>query len=132
VFVILPIIADAGWDVVQDAVDDGASDTTLIGAAFVAVFVLACWYPLTQFINGLIRMFLGASDMVSKPLVVEGAVVKMYAGRVAVDDGYAEVARAWTPPAGSPPFSVGSRIRATMSPALGHVKLVEVLPEQGA
>jgi len=126
-FGLLPVLATASWDSIRDGLSSETRDTFAIEAAFVLVFVGIALIPLINLINGLIRMFLGGSDLISRPQTVEGIVVKLHEGRVAVDDGDAEEVRAWQPNPASPSLSLGSHIRATMSPHLAHVTSVEVI-----
>ncbi len=131
-FVLLPVVASVSWDLMRDELSRETTDTFAIEAAFVLVFVGIALIPLINLINGLIRLFLGGSDLISRPRTVEGIVVKLHEGKVAVDNGHAEEVRAWQPNPASPHLSLGSRIRATMSPHLAHVTSVEVIAAPGA
>ncbi|MEO8457358.1 MAG: hypothetical protein ABI559_06050, partial [Chloroflexota bacterium] len=128
-FVLLPIVATVGWSVANDGLGDAGS-TQLLGLAafFIAAFMAMGLYVLVNLINGVVRLFYGGSDLLGKPLVIEGEVVKTHAGRIAVDDGHAEEVRAWSAPPTGPHPSLGAHIRATMTPHLCHVKTVEVVP----
>ena len=95
----------------------------VIMAAFVAVIGVVCTL---HFLGGVIRLWRGAADL-GRPSVLEGEVVKLYNGRVAVDDGKLEEATAWTPPPGAPGLRRGARVRVTHTPRLWYVSRVEVL-----
>lgn len=94
-----------------------------IMAATVAVIGVVC---ALHFLGGVIRLWRGAADL-GRPSVLEGEVVKLYNGRVAVDDGTLEEATAWTPPLGAPGLRRGARVRVTHTPRLWYVSRVEVL-----
>jgi Predicted membrane protein (DUF2207) len=133
VFVLLPVAASVSWDVIHDGLSGDTTDTFAIEAAFVGVFVAMALFPLAQLINGIIRVFLGGSDLLRRPQTIEGMVIKIHEGKVAVDDGHSDEVRAWIPPPGATQLSIGSHIRATMSPRLAHVTSVDVLlPAAGA
>jgi hypothetical protein len=83
-------------------------------------------YWVLNALAGAIRMVRGLRDL-GEPVMVEGEVVKVHGGRVAVDDGRSDETIAWFPPAGAPGLSRGDRVRVTRSPSLHYVTRVEVL-----
>lgn len=127
-FVLLPIVATIAWDFADKGLGDEQANLLALVAVFVAGFAAVGLYVLVQFVDGLIRLFLGGSDLLSRALTVEGEIVKNHLGRIAVDDGHAEEIRAWPPPPASPHLSLGEHVRATMSPRLCHVASVEIIP----
>ena len=133
VFVLLPVAASVSWDVIHNGLNGDTTETLALESAFVGAFAAMALIPLVQLINGIIRVFLGGSDLLRRPQTTEGAVVKVHEGKVALDDGHSDDVRAWIPPPGAPHLSVGSQVRATMSPHLAHVISVEILgPSTGA
>jgi Predicted membrane protein (DUF2207) len=135
-FVMLPAIAGAVWDFANDIWDEQSTlradypwglQVFMLGLLVViAIFgaVIA-----SQFIRGFVRLYRGGFDLVSKPAVVEGDVVKVYNGRFAVDNGRDLETVAYLP---NPKVTFpgrGSKVRVTASPKLRYLTKVEVLGE---
>jgi len=127
VFVLLPVAASVAWDMIHDGLSGDTTDTFAIEAALVGIFAALALFPFVQLVNGIIRVFLGGSDLLRRPQTIEGMVIKIHEGMIAVDNGHSDEVRAWIPPPGAPHLSIGSHVRATMSPRLAHVTSVEVL-----
>ena len=107
-----------------DAERDGPSPLRwflVFGAAILLVAGLVWGSKALDAVVKLVRGFLD----VGRTRVLEGEVVKISGGRVAVDDGIAPEAIAWFPPAGGPGLSRGDRVRVHHSPHLWYVTKVE-------
>jgi hypothetical protein len=137
-FVALPKLALVLWDFATTVLDDSqlggqAQDRALLGfvALFLGVFSIAGLYLVARFFGGVIRVWRGVGDL-GKAKAVEGDVVKLHAGRVAIDDGKQRETVAWRPPTGAPGVSRGDRVRVTITPHLHHVSRMEVLSSRPA
>lgn len=100
----------------------------ILGAFGVMTLLGLYWAILA--VSAAIRFIRGALDL-GKEKVVEGEVVQLHLGRVAVDEGREDEITAWTPPPGAPGIQRGMRVRARVSPRLHHVTKVEVLSAEG-
>lgn len=125
--ILLPIVLDLRDDLSEDlgSGDDAKLRWIVIGVVIFQTVLGAYWA-----INGLagaIRFVRGVADL-GRSVVVEGEVVKVHAGRVAVDDGLDDETTAWFRPVDCPPLSRGQRVRVTRTPNLHYVTQVEVLP----
>ena len=131
-FVILPVILTFAYGVLDDALtSQQRSDAGLyIVLGFAAVAIVVGAYLVVRFLAGLIRLVRGARDF-GKHVTVEGPIVKVHQGRIAVDDGHADEVVAWFPPVGAPRLARGMKVRATMTPHLHHVTSATVLSTDG-
>ncbi len=136
-FVVLPIVGRVGVDLIHEIIDATGENTTTMDrqiALVVAVFVafLCAWgiFLTIRFVAGVIRFWRGLSDL-GKSETVEGEVVKLHLGRVAVDDGKAEETTAWIPQAQSPAITRGMRVRYTRTPNLWYISNITVLALPG-
>jgi Predicted membrane protein (DUF2207) len=132
-FVMLPAFAGFVWDFVAELWDEQDAFQTnypwalrafligLVGMITVAGTVLAF-----HFTRGIVRLYRGGFDLVSKPEVVEGEVVKVHNGRFAVDNGRDLETVAFMPNARVSAPQRGAKVRVTASPRLKYVSKVEV------
>ena len=129
-FILLPVLLPVVLDL-RDEFSEDLSSSDQSRLRWVIVGVVAFQSVLGAFLAvrgmaGGIRMVRGLADL-GRPEVVEGEVVKIHQGRVAIDDGRDDETVAWFQPAGCPPLSRGDRVRVTRTPNLFHVTKVEVL-----
>jgi len=128
-FFILPISVRFLVDLRSDLLSTGIGDGGGFYAFIVIIAAAVAFFGILVALNllgGLIRLWRGAADL-GKPVVLEGEVVKLHIGRVAVDDGNIEEATGWLPPMGAPAVRRGTKVRVTRSRRLWHVYKVEVL-----
>jgi hypothetical protein len=127
-FVALPIVGRILWDLA----DTGLSRRNqqdwgmAIVGGFIALFSIVGTYLAVRFLAGVIRLWRGAADL-GKAVTVEGEVVKVYQGCVALDDGRAEELAALVPGVRTQSLARGMKARITMTPRLHYVKAVEIL-----
>lgn len=138
-FFVVPITSRILWDVVQEFRTSNAeqlndiSPLAINGLIAIIVAFVGGWtaFLLVRFSAGLIRLWRSLSDLGKPPIVVEGEVVKLHMGRIAVDDGKVEETKAWIPPLTAPALTRGMKVRFTRTPNLWHVTNVEILKLPG-
>ena len=121
---VLPIIPR----VLDALLTEGQTGGNLRFLVIPAIGIPAAWgvYAAAKATAGLIRLVRGGADL-GRSVTVEGEVVKVHAGRVAIDSLNDDEVVAWTPPPGAPGIGRGMRIRIERSPRLYFVTKVEVL-----
>jgi hypothetical protein len=133
-FVVLPIGIPITFDLL-DALTTDYSETfqyqAWIALAVGALIVGWGLYLAIRLFDGVVRLWRGAADL-NKIVVVEGEVVRVAEGRVAVADRESLEVNAWLAPVSIPGLSRGMTVRYTRTPSLWHVTKVEVIsrPEQ--
>ncbi len=131
VFMALPIVLVVASDIVPDLVREllpNREGAVLIFAlAVAAVATIAGVNLLVRFLDGAIKLVLGLLDL-GRWRQVEGFVVKIHGGRVAVFDGTSNVVKGLIPPATAPHLDRLMRVRVTLSPHLEFVRSIDVLP----
>lgn len=133
-YVALPIVAVVGYRIGRDALDSTGTNTPGLGegglqilvAVIGAVLVVAGIYLSARTFGGVIRLVRGALDL-GKTTTIEGEVVKVHAGRFAIDDGRRNVTVALIRPPLGPVPTRGQRVRAVVSPHLHHLSSLTVL-----
>ncbi len=123
-FYVLPILVRILVDALPDILDAGAGERWL-GAVVGGVLIFATVFGtilVVRLIDGLIKLFRGLADLVASE-TVEGVVVKVYQGRVAIDTGEGEETNAYA--AGAVPVPLGARARIVRTPRLWFVKSAE-------
>jgi hypothetical protein len=128
-FIALPALASGARDLLNDSIGDDPtlSDDFRNLSRFILLIATGFGIALAiGLVRGLMYLFRGAMDL-GRTVAHEGTVVKLHAGRVALDDGIEEETTAWTPAPGSPPVVRGDRVRVLHSPHLWHVRKVELL-----
>lgn len=132
-YVLLPVVAVIGWGVLQDGIDGTTFEQrqiTIIVAVFAVAATVMGIYLSARAFGGLVRLVRGARDLGHRK-TVEGDVVKVHRGRFAVDDGKSPAVKAFFLPA-QPRVTRGQRVRAVVSPHLGHLFSLSVLSEAPA
>jgi hypothetical protein len=124
--VLLPIVLDLRDEVFADVSSSDEAKLRWVVAGVIVFQSAVGGYWVLNALAGAIRMVRGLRDL-GEPVMVEGEVVKVHGGRVAVDDGRSDETIAWFPPADAPGLSRGDRVRVTRSPSLHYVTRVEVL-----
>jgi hypothetical protein len=128
-FVALPLVLRPILDVLDTLQSDGAitGRTQLqIGAAIVVVLSGIGLYLTTRFLGGAIRVWRAIGDLRHEN-AVEGEVVKVHLGRVAVFDGKDDDVVAWLPPKPGMNFGRGMKVRMRITPRLHWVNHIETL-----
>lgn len=131
-FVALPLVARVAWDVGHDILEDpslgGGADQkiTYFVVGFVVAFAVAGLILLVRLLIGLAWLVRGLLDL-GRAETLEGEIVKMHEGRVAIDDGGREEVVAWVPPTTAPPLKRGMMVRITKTKHLHYVSSVQVL-----
>ena len=127
-FVALPIVGQILWGLADAGLSTSNQQTWSLAlvAGFIAFFGIAGTYLAVRFLAGIIRLWRGAADL-GKAVTVEGEVVKVHEGYVALDDGQAEELAAFVQRVGMQSLARGMTARVTMTPHLHYVKSVEVL-----
>lgn len=128
-FIALPIALQVAIEFVDALRDDTTISnraTVTIVATLAGIVSVAGLYLTLRFLGGAIRIWRAVLDF-GKPLVIEGEVIKLHAGRVAVFDGKDTDVVAWLPPTGAPSTPKGSAVRVTLTPRLHWVKDLEVI-----
>lgn len=121
-FVVIPVVAQVLWD----AVDSGVGDQGTRGERFLVLFFLAGFgalglYCAFRFLGGVIRLYRGGLDLTQRR-EIEGYVVKVHQGRVALDDGKASETVAWFQPQGAPSLPLGTKLWIEVTPHLWYVR----------
>ena len=132
-FVLLPMLVP----ILLDLRDEFGTDKSVpvnfqifVAGAIGFMTLLGIYWAVLAF-SAATRFIRGALDL-GKTKVVQGEVVQLHLGRVAIDDGREDEVVAWTPPPGAATLQRGMQVRAVMSPRLHHVRSVEVLSAAGA
>jgi hypothetical protein len=128
-FVALPLVLRPILDVLDTLQSDGTiTDRTQleIGGAIIVVLSATGIYLTARFLGGAIRVWRAIGDLRHEN-TVEGEVVKVHLGRVAVFDGKDEDVVAWLPPKPGQHFSRGMKVRMRITPHLHWVNHVEAL-----
>lgn len=134
-FIVVPTVSRLLFDVIHEFRTSnsdqlGEIDPMAInGLIALIVAIIGGWsiFLLVRLTAGLIRLWRALSDLGKPPVVVEGQVVKLHMGRVAVDNGKVEETKGWTPPPGTPALTRGMKVRYARTPYLWHVTKVEIL-----
>ena len=138
-FVVVPVAGNILFDIVRDFRTTNSDQLNQIsplamnGIIALIVAFLGGWtvFLLVRFMAGLIRLWRALSDLGKPPIVVEGQVVKLHMGRVAVDDGRVEETRGWIPPATGPALTRGMKVRYARTPNLWHITDLQILELPG-
>lgn len=133
-FFVLPIALDVALEFIDElqaesTISDRAT-FTIAATAVGIVTVMGMLFTL-RFLGGVIRFYRAFRDF-GEPLVIEGEVVKLHAGRVAVFDGEDDDVVAWRPPLNAPALRRGQLVRVTITPNLHWVRSIEPLPARAA
>jgi hypothetical protein len=119
-----PSLFGAVGDVLRSSRAGGWHGYALVGAG---VFVLVVAVAVLYVVRTALLLALAAPDLFSRSHV-EGIVIRMRAGYLAVDDGEHARVRAWrVEPAKLAGVARGTIVRATVSPRLGHVFQLEAV-----
>lgn len=132
-FIVLPVLGRVVFDGGKDIIEGAGLGTSeqeraimaLVGSLLL-VFTVIGLYLTARFLGGAIRVWRGLLDL-GAPQVIEGEVVKLHAGRVAIDDGEQREIVGWLPPAASVGLRRGMLLRVTKTRRLHYVSRVEVL-----
>ncbi|MCA9831320.1 MAG: DUF2207 domain-containing protein [Dehalococcoidia bacterium] len=130
-FIILPIMLPLVFDLRDEFGSDLASGDfaklKLIVFGVVAFqTALGGWWALLA-LAGAIRGLRGISDL-GRPVVLEGEVVKVHGGRIAVDDGRHDSVTAFFLVPGAGSASRGDHVRVVHTANLWRVRSIEQLP----
>lgn len=128
-FVALPLVLRPILDVLDTLQSDGTitNRTQLeIGGTIVLILSGIGIYLTARFLGGAIRVWRAIADLRHEDSV-EGEVVKVHGGRVAVFDGKDEDIVAWLPPTPGQQFARGMRVRMRITPHLHWVNHIETL-----
>jgi hypothetical protein len=123
-FVLFPILLPVTWGVARDILRDaGETDGRILALVgiFTGVFGLMGLYVGIRLLAGLIRLTRGARD-VRRSVSLEGNVVKIWDGRVAIDDGKVTETVAMRFPKGMPATTRGDHVKVLRSPHLWYVR----------
>jgi hypothetical protein len=121
-FVVLPVVVRIVWRVAHDARADGGLAVLGLLALFVAVPTGMGVYVAIRLVDGLARTWRGGYDL-GHTATVEGRVVKVHGGCIAIDDGHASDVVA-LPVGARPPPHLDDRVRVTFTPKLHHVQTI--------
>lgn len=129
-FIILPIMLPLVLDLRGDLPTDfGTKNDTVLMVIVLGVVAfmtgLGGWWSLMA-LAGAIRMLKGVADL-GRPIVLEGEVVKLHAGRMAVDNGQDDEVTAFLIPPGVGSAGRGSRVRVVHTANLWRVRSIERL-----
>ncbi|MFN0093553.1 MAG: DUF2207 family protein [Dehalococcoidia bacterium] len=108
---------------------EGANGLRYLVLFMFAIILAAAAFWGSKGVDGFIRLIRGFLD-VGRSRVLEGEVVKVYGGRIAVDNGREAETVAWFPPPGQG-CSRGEWVRVHHSPRLWHVSKIERIPRPG-
>jgi hypothetical protein len=123
--ILVPIVFEVRDDIFADVDSSDEAKLRWVVAGVILFQAVLGAYWIVNALAGAIRLVRGLADL-GQPVTQEGEVVKVHAGRVAIDDGDEETT-AWLIPPGSPSVSRGQRIRVTRTPHLHHVTRIEPL-----
>lgn len=134
-FFVVPVASSILFDIISDIRTNNSEQIGEInplainGIIAIIVAFIGGWtiFLLVRFTAGLIRLWRALNDLGKAPIVTEGQVVKLYEGRIAVDDGILEETKAWTLPPLAPAVTRGMRVRYARTPNLWYVSSVEIL-----
>lgn len=130
-FVILPVLLPIVFDLRDELsanIESGqeAALRLIVAGVLVIQTALGAWWSL-QALAGAVRFLKGVSDL-GKPVVLEGEVVKVWGGRLAVDNGHGDEVTAFTVPPGVGSAARGDRVRVVHTANLWRVRSIERLP----
>ncbi|MDQ4096857.1 MAG: hypothetical protein M3144_03165, partial [Actinomycetota bacterium] len=119
-----PAVAEAVPDLLDAGRDGGWETWAYVGLAVAGVIVaVAAWFV----VRAAYLLLLGVPDLFTKT-EVEGLVIRLRGGYVAVDDARQRRVRAWrVQPAKLTGIARGDVVRVTVSPRLGHVFKIEAI-----
>ncbi len=129
-FFVLPVLVRILVDALPDILNANVGERWL-GAVVAGVILFATVFGavlVLRLVDGVFKLFRGLADLAATE-TVEGVVVNMHQGRIALDTGEGEETNAYA--AGACPVPLGARVRLVRTPRLWYVKSFERLDLAG-